>query len=147
MNSLQFLTQVAAPAGELQRAHVSKVISDGLIVLSAEATEVACDLLQTAEQGSLRLAPGDEVLVWIPARSMARGVVLGRIGPAQAVEARAEAQASEELVLEASQNLTLRCGEGSITIRADGKILIKGTDLVSSARRMNRIKGGAVSIN
>ena len=40
-----------------------------------------------------------------------------------------------------------RVGDGSIEIRADGKILIKGTDLVSHAKRMNRIKGGAVSIN
>jgi len=41
----------------------------------------------------------------------------------------------------------LRVGDGSITIREDGKVLIKGKDLVSHAQRMNRIKGGAVSIN
>jgi hypothetical protein len=55
--------------------------------------------------------------------------------------------APDELVLEAKQSLTLRVGAGSITIREDGKILIKGTDLVSHARRTNRIRGGAVSIN
>ena len=48
---------------------------------------------------------------------------------------------------EAKHQLTLRVGEGTISIREDGKILIKGTDLVSHAQRMNRIKGGAVSIN
>ena len=53
----------------------------------------------------------------------------------------------EVLVLEAKSSITLRVGEGSITIREDGKILIKGKDLVSHAQRMNRIKGGAVSIN
>jgi hypothetical protein len=51
------------------------------------------------------------------------------------------------LVLEATREMTLRVGDGSITIRKDGKILIKGTDLVSHAKRMNRVKGGAVSIN
>ena len=53
----------------------------------------------------------------------------------------------DTLLLEATEELTLRVGDGSITIRKDGKILIKGTDLVSSAKRMNRVKGGAVAIN
>ena len=52
-----------------------------------------------------------------------------------------------EIVLEARKGMTLRVGEGSITLRADGKILIKGKDLVSHARRMNRIRGGSVSLN
>lgn len=58
-----------------------------------------------------------------------------------------EAVLPDELVIEARKNLTLRVGEGSITIRADGKILIKGKDLVSHAQRTNRIKGGSVAIN
>ena len=53
----------------------------------------------------------------------------------------------DELVLEAKHTLTLRVGDGSITIREDGKILIKGKDLVSHAARTNRIKGGSVQIN
>ena len=52
-----------------------------------------------------------------------------------------------DVLLEAKENLTLRVGAGSITLRKDGKILIRGKDLVSRADRMNRIKGGAVSIN
>ena len=77
-------------------------------------------------------------------------MILGRIVPAQAsarAENTAEAGTQDELVIEAKKNLTLKCGEGSITIREDGKILIKGKDLVSHAQRMNRIKGGSVSIN
>ncbi len=60
---------------------------------------------------------------------------------------RSREDVSDELVLEAKHSLTLRVGEGSITIREDGKILIKGKDLVSHAQRLNRIKGGAVQIN
>ena len=58
-----------------------------------------------------------------------------------------DVQVPEELLLEAKHSLTLRVGDGSITIREDGKILIKGKDLVSHATRLNRIKGGAVQIN
>jgi hypothetical protein len=67
--------------------------------------------------------------------------VLGRLGSSHSREA------PESLVLEAAEELTLRVGQGSITLGKDGKILIKGKDLVSHAQRMNRIKGGSVSIN
>jgi hypothetical protein len=53
----------------------------------------------------------------------------------------------ERVVLEAKQQIELRCGESSITLRKDGKILIKGTDLISRAARSNRIKGASVEIN
>jgi hypothetical protein len=70
------------------------------------------------------------------------GVILGVLNPAPAYD-----EVPEQLVVEARESLTLRVGDGSITIRADGKILIKGKDLVSQAKNTNRIKGGAVAIN
>ena len=86
------------------------------------------------------LAPKDTVLLWRPDPHAPRGVILGRVG-------LSHADMAEEVVIEARHSLTLRVGDGSITIREDGKILIKGKDLVAHAQRMNRIKGGAVSIN
>jgi hypothetical protein len=83
------------------------------------------------------------VLVWLAGKSDSRGVILGRVGPSRAEDS----EAPEDLVIEAKKNLTLRCGEGSITLREDGKILIKGKDLVSQAQRTIRIKGGSVAIN
>jgi hypothetical protein len=49
--------------------------------------------------------------------------------------------------LEAQEEIVLKCGEGSITLRKDGKIIIKGTHLLSRASGPNRIKGGSVQIN
>jgi hypothetical protein len=86
-------------------------------------------------------------LVWRSEQPHERGVVLGRIAGAQDVSGPATEHLPDELVLEANHALTLRVGEGSITIREDGKVLIKGKDLVSHAQRVNRIKGGSVSIN
>jgi hypothetical protein len=92
----------------------------------------------------LLLVPGDEVLVLLAEEG--RAIVLGRVGPSAESDA-SNAQLPDEIVLEARRGMTLRVGEGSITLRADGKILIKGKDLVSHARRMNRIRGGSVSLN
>ena len=52
-----------------------------------------------------------------------------------------------KVVLEAKNEIILRCGKGSITLRRDGKIVVKGTDLVSRALRNNKIKGSSVAIN
>jgi hypothetical protein len=51
------------------------------------------------------------------------------------------------VVLEAKTEVVLRCGEGTITLGADGKVTIRGVDVVSSAQRTQRIRGGAVRIN
>jgi len=110
-----------------------------------EPDERLCHLLCSSDT-PLSLAPGDVVLVWQPAPED-QGVILGRLGPSHAPTPEASSEPPEELVLEARHSLTLRVGSGSITIREDGKILIKGKDLVSHATRLNRIKGGAVQIN
>lgn len=51
------------------------------------------------------------------------------------------------LTIEAEQEIVLKCGLGSITIRNDGKIVIKGTDLLARSKGVNRIKGATVRIN
>lgn len=53
----------------------------------------------------------------------------------------------ERIVLDAKKEILLRCGKGSVTIGKDGKIVIKGTNLLSRAKGVNRIKGAAVNIN
>lgn len=53
----------------------------------------------------------------------------------------------ERVVLEAKQQLVLRCGKASITLTRSGKILIRGAHVSSAASGMNRIVGGAVEIN
>ena len=133
-------------------ARVVAVGTDGTVYVACGGDDDAvraCRLLETAEGATLVLDVGDDVLAWLPADDAAPGFVLGRAGPARRPtgEARSGEEVPDSLVLEARESLTLRCGDGSITIRADGRILIRGRDLVSHAQRMNRIRGGAVAIN
>ena len=53
----------------------------------------------------------------------------------------------EKVEIEAKQEIVLRCGEGSVTLRKDGKIIIKGVHVVSRAKGANKIRGAAVTIN
>lgn len=51
------------------------------------------------------------------------------------------------LIFEAQREIVLRCGKGKIVVNADGKIVIKGTNVVSYSSGRNKIKGGSVLIN
>ena len=53
----------------------------------------------------------------------------------------------EKMIIDAKQEIVLRCGKSSITLRKDGKIVLKGIQITSRAAATNKIKGGAVSIN
>lgn len=154
MLAMEMLAE-ATRAGGIARGTVESVGEDAVIVRVADAggaRSVPCEVLHGAG-GAPVLAAGARVLVWLDQPGH-RGVVLGAVGAPSAVAAArpaadgvAAAGVPDELVVEARSGLTLRCGDGSITIRADGRILIKGKDLVSHARRVNRIKGGSVAIN
>ena len=126
-------------------AHVVSLGDDGRVYVSATEAR-PCRVLCSSDTPYV-LVPGDEVFVWLPNDPGVDGIILGRVGPSAAPSGRNPEEPPAELVLEARSALVLRVGDGSIEIRADGKILIKGTDLVSHAARVNRIKGGAVAIN
>jgi hypothetical protein len=53
----------------------------------------------------------------------------------------------KRVLLEAEDEVVLRCGEASITLRRNGKIVIRGAYVESHAAGTNRIKGGSVRIN
>ena len=53
----------------------------------------------------------------------------------------------ERLVVDARDQLVLRCGKASITLTKAGKVLIQGTYLSSRSSGVNRIKGGSVQLN
>ena len=51
------------------------------------------------------------------------------------------------LTLEAQDEVVIRCGEASITLRRNGRLSIRGVYVESRARGTHRIKGGSVQIN
>jgi hypothetical protein len=51
------------------------------------------------------------------------------------------------VVLHAADEILLECGASSILLRKDGKIVLKGTQIVSRASGRHKIRGSSVQIN
>lgn len=51
------------------------------------------------------------------------------------------------VVLEGSDEVVLRCGTASITLRRNGRVVIEGVQVESRASGANKIRGGSVQIN
>ena len=51
------------------------------------------------------------------------------------------------LVLKAEREIVLQCGDASITLTRAGKVIIRGTYVLSRSSGYNKIKGAAVDIN
>lgn len=80
-------------------------------------------------------------------------VLLGLRQPLPALEAELPTEGLAAVVdgkrvhLEGQDEVVLRCGKASITMRRNGRIVIRGVQVESRATGRNRIKGGAVLIN
>lgn len=53
----------------------------------------------------------------------------------------------KKITFDAKEEIFLGCGKSSILLRNDGKVVIKGANLVSRASSSNKIKGSSVGIN
>ncbi len=65
--------------------------------------------------------------------------------PAAPSEALASAVSTERI--EAKDELVLQCGKARISLRADGRIVIKGGYLLTRSTGLNKIKGASIQLN
>lgn len=79
-------------------------------------------------------------------------VILGIIRRLAVVESGPEPEGEaivdgNRLLLTGKREIVLRCGEASLTMTNDGKVLLRGRYVLSRASDVNRISGGTVQIN
>lgn len=70
-------------------------------------------------------------------------------------EAEAEAHAGpvealvdgQRVLIEGKEEVVLRCGKASLTLRRNGRVVVRGVYLETHSEGVNRIKGGSVQVN
>ncbi|MEE9356148.1 MAG: DUF6484 domain-containing protein [Methylococcaceae bacterium] len=81
-----------------------------------------------------------------------RPIVIGRIQHPEEIVQPSEQTICAELDNEriefiAKKEIVLRCGKASLTLTKAGKIILRGSYVLSRSTGVNRIKGGSVQIN
>ena len=88
-----------------------------------------------------------EVVLLVHANPRKGTVILGLLQPLAAASELEVLVDGQRIAFEAQDEIVLKCGEASITLRRNGRIAIRGVEVESRARGNNRIKGGSVAIN
>ena len=83
-----------------------------------------------------------------PRRPIIIGFITEKVSPAPAAPHVVEADVDGKRVrVEGKDEIVLECGDASITLRRNGRVIIKGTYVETHSDGTNRIKGGQVRIN
>jgi hypothetical protein len=91
---------------------------------------------------------GQQAVLAFEDGDLTKPIILGLIRTAENFAKKVTVGADgDKFVVTAEREIELRCGEASITLTRAGKVLIKGEYVLTRAKRLNRIKGAAVSIN
>jgi hypothetical protein len=113
----------------------------------------------TAKEYIAAARRGDEVLLGFENDNLGQPVILGFIAKPSLEHTPPLAEVSlsslpemarvdgKRVCIEGADEIVLCCGEASVTLRRNGKVVIRGVQLESDARGSNRIKGGSVEVN
>ena len=96
---------------------------------------------------------GQDVVLGFELRDPSRPIILGVVrGQSDWPLSRAPGQVTIEadgqrMVVVADRELVLRCGKASVSLRHDGRVEIRGEEILTQAAGPNRIRGGSVELN
>lgn len=109
------------------------------------ATSAALGLAATQAELEALMSERTQVVV---VREPEGDRVVGVVGKAAASSKILQADVDGARVqLAADKEVVIACGKASITLRANGRVIIRGTQIESYSEGTNRIKGGHVRIN
>ncbi len=101
---------------------------------------------------------GKRLLLTFDENDVAKPIIVGIVGPALVVNPEqtvtlplgvpdATLVDGKKVRFDAKEQIELVCGKSSILLRKDGKIVIKGRNILNRAMETNKLKGGNVAIN
>jgi uncharacterized protein DUF6484 len=114
----------------------------------------------SAKQLAQAHAAGHSAIVVFERGDAALPIVVGLLAPAEAPAVEVEAEETglpgqiiqadvdgKRVVLTAEDEVVFQCGKASITLRRNGRVVIRGVYVETYATGVNRLKGGQVLIN
>lgn len=96
---------------------------------------------------------GSDVVLMFAAGDPAQPIIMGLLResegwPLDEPPGQVEVDADgERMIVSAKEEVVLRCGKASITLTRAGKVLIRGSYILSRSSGANQVKGGSVHLN
>lgn len=148
---------------QTRKGKVLEVVQEEGFLLIQDAADsnaqYPCYFLRTAAGSLPAINKDDAVIYRVPELDEEYGVVLGIIEKYAKHDAKvanklkkheiSQMTTLEDKVLhiKAHDGMVIECGKSTIILTKDGKVQVKGNDILSRARGMNKIKGAGVNIN
>jgi hypothetical protein len=148
------------------RAVRSQLIEAGEVLAFVHAGVVSGEVVRRTANGELFIDYVRNSLGPLPARTLVedvdagmkvllafdegdptRPIILGVIFDRARTKSRMLHLKAARIVLEAQDELVMHCGQGAFEARKDGKVQVRGRDIVSRAERSNKVRGATVLIN
>jgi len=147
----------------LHKGIIETIQEEGVIALKDcedHNLTINCLFLRTTASPPPEFQIGDQVVYLITNAEGTEGCVLGIEEPYKSKKDRLKESLTKQgkiksvstvedqvIHIKATEGFAIECGKATIIMTKDGKVQIKGTDLLSRARRINKIKGAGVNIN
>jgi uncharacterized protein DUF6484 len=141
---LDHLCQVAS--GNCCVGRVVRITPDGEVLVDFPGNEMGPIRARLVASPALD-EPGQPVLLVFENGNVTLPIIAGVVRDKIGVPPLTQACDKGELVLEAKKELTLVCGKSSITLRSNGRVIVKGAEILSRASGTNKIRGASVEIN
>ena len=148
--------RAAAGAGEISAAcgviegRVVEVEPSGTVravLAGGEAIEALCPAHIDAAWLKEACARAPVAAAFVLARPSGRHLLWGIFPDAAHAEVRADVVIRGRQVKVEAESVELSSRDARLDLEADGKVTLKGRDVTSHARRVNRIKGGSIRLN
>jgi hypothetical protein len=150
------LPEALLDASSVHLATIVSVTDDGDIQVQMDpgGTTVTARLAiaATRERIDLAIAQCQQAVVVFENGDRSRPIIIGFIeslqpSPAQPVQVVETDVDGRRVRVTAQDEIVLQCGSASVTLRRNGRVIIRGTYVESRSDGTNRIKGGQVQIN
>jgi hypothetical protein len=158
LRSLAARRELAARAGEANSLIEGRVIEltdgdgEGAVVVRAllaggEGVEALCPAHVDAGWLRAACAVAPVPAAFVVARPSGRHVLWGIFPGAAHADVRADLVIRGRAVTVDADSLALSSRDAHLRLQANGDVALKGRDVTSHARRVNRIKGGSIRLN
>jgi hypothetical protein len=148
---------IADAAAGVQLAAIVAVTDDGpQVQFQPDGPSITARLAVpvTRERLDAAIAQCQQVVLLFEHGDRTRPIIVGFLettpGPAQPARSAPVVEADvdgKRVRVMAQDEIVLQCGSASITLRRNGRVIIRGTYVESRSDGTNRIKGGQVQIN